>query len=111
MVAFNQPASANELPPCLLCGEPAVNVGACLPGTDSPFAAPVGKHRAIMYALCDCCVDLPKAEMTRRIEAEIEKGLRAAGALGPDAQGLRPGHKDRRDVLAVVTCGGGGDAM
>jgi hypothetical protein len=61
---------AQILKPCLLCSSETRNRGVFFPDNSQKYGAPAGKHRVIIYALCD----LHKAdpETLNRIETVIE---------------------------------------
>jgi len=64
-------------PECLLCGGTTAFTNVYFPGKGTPAAAPPGKHRMIIYSLCDSCARRFDV-LSEVIEAKIENELRAA---------------------------------
>jgi hypothetical protein len=62
-----------EIPkPCILCNSETRNRGVFCPDNSQKYGAPAGKHRVIIYALCDLHKVDP--ETLNRIETVIETG-------------------------------------
>jgi hypothetical protein len=55
---------------CSLCGEPVAHIGIFVP-TESfakRIGQPKGKHRVVVYGLCEDCVALPEQDRMARVE-------------------------------------------
>jgi hypothetical protein len=74
-------AKQGEVLPCCLCDAPAHNRGIYVPEKPGTLGEPLGKHRLVMYALCDDCLgpeEYPSPLTLARIERKLIANLTAS---------------------------------